>query len=485
LRFPSCVHHGKFCVVFALRPSIMLSLLTSGLVQAGELAIETKPFELSHQLDAKVMPAGGVSLTVIAPKAWQTFAITKLVDHGTVVKKGDVLVSFDARDIDQHLEAIKRQITNNELAIAETQDKLERLEQTAEQRLADAKREASEAEEQLEHFTRIGRKTEEDRALHSIKRSEQYLANEKEELRQLKQMYEADDLTEDTEEIILTRQIDAVEHAEFMLRLSKLNNTREIEVLIARKAKTLANAAESTALALKYAERQIPREIKQTSAQLAALMATLDKDRVRLADHEHDRKLFELKAPADGIFYHGAIKDGRWVTGELLRGLRVGGSAPLHTAFASLVPEDADLVLVAHTDAAKARQLKTGTEGIACLAGTQTQGSEFSSIALKVTASRLIPNLQGNYQVSLKPTWPKGLQPAVGNPATVHVLVYQRQEAIVVPAKALTYGAMGWSVELKLADGKTERRNVLRGAQSGDEVEILSGLEAGQVIIVP
>ena len=37
----------------------------------------------------------------------------------------------------------------------------------------------------------------------------------------------------------------------------------------------------------------------------------------------------------------------------------------------------------------------------------------------------------------------------------------------------------------KLADGKTERRNVLRGAQSGDEVEILSGLEAGQVIIVP
>ena len=32
---------------------------------------------------------------------------------------------------------------------------------------------------------------------------------------------------------------------------------------------------------------------------------------------------------------------------------------------------------------------------------------------------------------------------------------------------------------------KTERRPVVRGAQSGDEVEILSGLEVGQVIITP
>ena len=54
-----------------------------------------------------------------------------------------------------------------------------------------------------------------------------------------------------------------------------------------------------------------------------------------------------------------------------------------------------------------------------------------------------------------------------------------------VPAKALKYGAKGWSVEVKLADGKTERRNVVRGPQSGEDVEIVSGLEVGQVIIAP
>lgn len=431
------------------------------------------------------MPIAEVPVIKIDAKSWQTFSITQLAEHGSAVKKGDALATFDAREIDKKLETLNRQIATNELTVAETQDSLDKLEGTAAQRLEDAKRSSAEAKERLDHFTQTGRKAEEDQALHTIKRSEQWLENEKEELRQLKQMYEADDLTEDTEEIILVRQVNAVAHAELMLRLSKLNQTREVEVLLPRKAIAIANAAKTAAVTLKYAERQIPREINQTKAQLTSLIASLDKDRALLADLEQDRKLFKLTAPVDGIFYHGAISDGRWTTGDLLRGLRVGGSAPRHTVFASLVPNDAALGLVAHTDAGKARQLTDRASGIATLAGTETQGAELSSIPVSVTGSSQIPNLQGKYQVSLKPSWPKGLSPAVGNPAKARILVYQNPKAIVVPAKALKYGAKGWSVELKLADGKTERRSVTRGAQSGDNVEILSGLEVGQVIITP
>ena len=38
---------------------------------------------------------------------------------------------------------------------------------------------------------------------------------------------------------------------------------------------------------------------------------------------------------------------------------------------------------------------------------------------------------------------------------------------------------------MKLADGKTERRPVKRGRISGENTEILSGLEVGQVVIAP
>ena len=480
---------GAFRIHLALvlnaKHLIALGLLAAGLTHAEELAIEPKPFDIVHTLDAKVMPTGEVPLIKIDAKAWQTFSITQLAAHGSSVKKGDVLFAADTRDIDKKLESLKRQIAASELTIAETQDTLAKLEETADRRLAAAKREAAEAKELLEYYTAAGRKAEEDEARQSIKRSEQYLANEKEELRQLKQMYEADDLTEDTEEIILTRQQYAVESAELMVRLNKLRQGRELEVAIPRKAEAIARGADSTAIALKYAERHIPREINQTKAQLTSLIAGLDKDRGLLADLEGDRKLFEFKAAADGIFYHGAIKDKRWVTGDLLRGLRVGGSAPRHTAFASLVPANATYELIAQTDAAKVRQLADKTSGIATLAGTETQGAELSSIPVSVSARSLVPNLQGKYEVSLKAEWPKGLNPAVGNPAKARLLVYENDKAILVPAKALKFGSKGWSVEVKLADGKTERRAVGRGAQSGEQVEILSGLEVGQVIIVP
>lgn len=464
---------------------ITLGLLLAGWSHAEELAIETKPFEVVHTLDAKVVPQGEVPLIKIDAKAWQTFTITQLAAHGSRVNKGDVLFAADTREIDQKLESLKREIATSELTIADTQDALAKLEGTADRRLAAAKREAAEAKELLEYFTSAGRKAEEDEARQSIKRSEQYLANEKEELRQLKQMYEADDLTEDTEEIILTRQQYAVESAELMLRLNQLRQRRELEVAIPRKAGAIARGAESAAIAQKYAERNIPREINQTKARLSSLIAGLDRDRSLLTDLEGDRELFEFKATADGIFYHGAIMDNRWVTGDLLRGLRVGGNAPRHTAFASLVPANAKFVLVAQTSATVSRQCEETSEGVATLLGTEAIGSAKSAAPVQLADRSLIPNLQGKYQLLFTAKWPENINAKVGNPAKIQLVSYHKEKAIVVPSKAIKYGVKGWSVEVKLADGKTERRIVSRGAQSGEQVEILSGLEVGQVIIVP
>ena len=74
---------------------------------------------------------------------------------------------------------------------------------------------------------------------------------------------------------------------------------------------------------------------------------------------------------------------------------------------------------------------------------------------------------------------------ATGATAQIRLIAYQQPTAVVVPNKALAFGAAGWTVEVKLADGKTEHRTVKRGRVSGDETEIVSGLEVGQVIVVP
>lgn len=471
--------------MFFLRHVPLAVLASLACAHAAELAIQTKPFELVRTLQARIMPAAEVPLIQLEAKAWQGFVITELAEHGSAVRKGDVLVAFDARAVDQRLAELKRQIKAHELELAAAADSLARLKETAPHRLEAAKREAMIAKEALEHFTESGRKAEQDEARHSIERSRQWLANEQEELRQLQLMYEADDLTEDTEEIILVRQKNAVTHAELMLRLNQERQTRTLEVLLPRKAMTLAHAQRDAALALKYAELEAPLELEQAGARVEALEAALERDRQSLADLEQDRALFRITADNDGLFYHGAVSKGRWTTGDLLRNLRVGGSAPLKTPFATLIPKETPLSLTARTEAAVARQLTQGTSGVATLAGTETKGAEHSVVTVEVTDSSLVPDPSGKHQVTLKADWPTGLPIATGQPAEVHLLVYHKPETVAIPANALRFGSGGWSVELKLADGKTERRSVVRGPSSGDSVEILSGLEPGQVIILP
>lgn len=65
------------------------------------------------------------------------------------------------------------------------------------------------------------------------------------------------------------------------------------------------------------------------------------------------------------------------------------------------------------------------------------------------------------------------------------IISYSNEKAIAVPTKAIELGAKGWTIEVKLADGKTERRVITRGKSNSEITEITTGAEAGQVVIVP
>ena len=95
---------------------------------------------------------------------------------------------------------------------------------------------------------------------------------------------------------------------------------------------------------------------------------------------------------------------------------------------------------------------------------------------------KLLPE---RYRADLAATWPKDFVPATGATAQIRMISYHQAAAIAIPNKALNLDPKGWSVNVKLADGKTERRPVKRGRVSKEDVEILSGLEVGQVIVTP
>ena len=467
-----------------------LSLLAASLAAApaAEITVETKPFRIERSFTATLLPAKP-HLIAIDPEGWADFTIESIVPHGTAVKKGDILVKFDRESYDRKLEDTKRAVQAQALSLASQELAFQKLEEETALKLAGSKRAQRVASEELAYFTATGRKTQEEEAVDNLESSKRRLEAAQEELKQLKMMYDADDLTEQTEEIILKRQEFTVKSAELDLKHAELFTKRTLDVLIPRKAEGLDTDSKTTSIDLEKAEKNLPRALESARLDLEAGRIAAARSKHDLADLEKDSVLLELKAPVDGTFYHGSLDEGRWTLGELAKVLVKGGKVPFIRPFASIVPTEPDLQLVAQVDEATARTLRKPLKGSLTAAGRE-------DIALTATLEKVatLPAADGKYRIDLTPEWPEDdkleypsdLDVAAGMNFECRFIVHHEEQAITLPAKALQPGEGGtWTVQVKAADGKASARPVIRGRVSGDKVEIASGLENGQVIVVP
>ena len=457
----------------------LIALWLTGTTYADELTLQPKPFFTEQTFGATAIPNETTRIR-LEPKAWADFEITHLTAHGSKVAAGDVLVAFDTEDIDKKLNDAGHSLVASEISHAQAAADFTILTEGLQFKLDALRRAARNAKEENQYFTATRRKAAEEHAAHTLKRAKETLENQQEELRQLTKMYAADDLVEETEEIILTRQRDAVAHAEFALRMEQLDHERSLKVTLPREAETLAASERDTALALAKAEADLPRHLKLQTIQLEASATALAREKEAFARLQADRKLFEFKAPAGGWLYHGCIEDGRWISGELLKTLVIGGKAPLKRSFATFIPATAKLGLSAFVDECIARSLTPDAKGRATLAGR-----EDLEVPVKLSKIAETPEPDGHYRTSFEVSWPADISIVPGSSAEVSLITYENAAAIAVPAKALTFTPAGWTAEVKLADGKTERRQVKRGRSAKGTCEILSGLEAGQVILTP
>jgi len=457
----------------------LIPVLLAATAHADELTLETKPFFIAHSFAATALPAKSTPIRLDA-EAWPTFEIATIAAHGSAVKKDQPLIVFETEDIDRKLADTRQVIATETLELASAELALANLEKNVPEQLARLKRGADEAAEKLAYFTGTSRRISEESADYGLRRTEQMLASYEEELKQLLQMYEADDITEDTEEIILKKQNFDVESAKFALKREILDHRRTLELSIPRQGIELTEARDDTALASDTAAKDLPRSIGLKKIEVASLKTSLARNTESLADLEADRKLFEIKAPADGTFYYGSIEEGKWTTGELIKPLVRGGSAPLGKTFATFIPAPANPVVQAFLDQTTAKALAAGTKGTATLTGR-------SDLPVPVTLRSVspAPDTDKAYPATFTAEWPEGVDPVAGQTLDINLVSYISEKAIAIPTKALSYGPQGWTAEVKLANGKTEERPVTRGRSSAEGTEVTAGLEAGQVVIVP
>ena len=227
------------------------------------LKIEPKRLKIDLALDGTFV-ANKTEEVAFRPEAWTDYEIVEVVEHGAKVHKGESLFKFDSEKLDEAIADLELEQRINELAILKSEEEMPRMEKTLKLDSAAAERSNQQAKEDFERYNEIDRPMMEKTAEFMVKYYNFNLNYEKDELEQLEKMYKADDLTEETEEIVLKRQKNSVEFAEFSLENAKLSRDETLKISLPRYDIRIKEALERSEMAQARAREAL--ELDLTSA---------------------------------------------------------------------------------------------------------------------------------------------------------------------------------------------------------------------------
>jgi len=416
----------------------------------------------------------------LSPEAWTQLRVLKAVEHGAAVKKGQQLLWLDLEKIDREIKTRTEGLATWEVTVKQAEEELRLLEKTTPEKLAQAVRDQQRAAQDLERFTKIDRPLAEKDAANTLRYRADVLDYTREELRQLEKMYKADDLTEETEEIVLRRQRDAVRRAEFALEKAKVDHEKQMKVVLPRQAEDLAAAAKGKDEARKNAETVLPLALRKKRLETAKTRRDAAKAAEHLAKLKRDRAAMVVKAPMAGRVYYGRCVRGKWTGAEKVAPKLVrGGLLTADLVFMTVV--EPKLLRVRAVAAEKQlHRLGKGLKGKATPAGYPGR-----KLDVQIESILTAPVSPGQFDAKLSVAGDPGpVQP--GMTCTVTLGTVEKKDAIAVPAAAVHTDPANPKerfVYLK-TPGKPQKRVVKVGRTHDGRTEILEGLTEGEIVLL-
>lgn len=438
-----------------------------------------------HEISlAGVIEAQNMTPVTIQTEVWKTLTVLDAVEHGARVKKGDSLARLDLDGINAEIADQENAQKSGELALTLARAELKSTEEITPIDLAAAERAKQVADEDLKRFLEFQRPLNEKSARFALKISEQNLEYQNEELKQLEKMYKADDLTEETEEIILKRARNDVDQAKFGVELAQSRTNETLETSLPRQEIALKEAARREAVALERAKSSLPLGPTRARLNLQMLELSQRQGANRLTKLKSDRERMSVKAPVDGIVYYGRCERGKWSTANLSATdgkLTHGASLTPNVAFMTIVAERPVFVRAA----AEEKNLQSLHVGMAGRAESVAYPN--LSLGAKVTSLAAIPMADGKFDAKISIELgeeAKALMP--GMTCNVKLVAFDKPDAVVVPAAAVFEDAStGKHYVYRVgADDSRQKTEVTLGERTEKEVEIVQGLLEGDKILL-
>lgn len=405
---------------------------------------------------------------------WTDLTIERLADEGTQVSEGSTLLAFETEDIDKSLADTEFSLAGAKLDVEDANLAMDELRKTEELNRKIAENKWSQAQEDHDYYFKIERVEEIDGLEFQEQSSNWSVEYAAEELDQLRKMYTEDELTEESELIVLKRAERDLVYAKRSKRRSELSVQRRRKLSIPRSDKERENGL--TLARLEFEKYGITSQVKKARTEIALKRSEFDVQQ-KEKNYERllaDRKKMELTSPVSGILYHGKCQRGKWVgaSGSTNRRLEIGRKIPVNKVVMTIVNPDKVAIRV-DLDEADLGLVKAGMNGFARLTADKN-----ANVPVTIGSVGMIPLDNGKYDCQVNLTTPKRMMPGMN--CEVVLLVHESDNQLVLPSKSV-FTDDGINHYVFLANGT--RAQIEVGMESGDDIEITGNLALGTEIL--
>ncbi|NOZ23929.1 MAG: efflux RND transporter periplasmic adaptor subunit [Planctomycetes bacterium] len=450
------------------------SCLKDGLTGSNPLVAPVRKMDLTIRVRGTGKLEAAHSLRVTAMLWWKP--ITWVIPEGAMVKKGDLIVTFEKKDIENEYRTAKA-----DYAVAQAELKKSKMELEAKKHQLEAEIKSCEADLviaklELERIRSLPRPDDVRQKESALRRAKATFDVAREEYERMSR-FKGQGILADAE---VRRMISEMKEAEAAyicaqsdLRVTQAgahpDNIREAELEV-----------EQAQIALDQAKQGMPDTVKQLEAAVEKQKAQTEKAKNTLDQKKKDLKNTEMTAPVDGMVVYRTVNQKKIAKGvKMWKGCAIMDLPDLSKMIVKTkIREDhIDRVkkgqkVAVHIDALPAENFTGEVTEVGKIAKDKAEGEVLGwaqekqesgikvfdvTVAIDQSDKRLVPNLM----------------------AKMDILVETREGVLVVPLDAVTEKNGETFVTVK-SGGRMEKRPVELGAECGDLVVVKSGLKEGE-----
>jgi multidrug resistance efflux pump len=412
--------------------------------------------------------------------------VTKIEAEGASVKRGDVLIEFDAASLARALDDARNELADAEVGLTKAKAEHEALAIEQRSALAQLEQELAFAEQDL-GAAKQKAEIELYKKERAIEQNKERLADAEVDFQQLIQLYKERELHTATENILIDREKRKVEDMKLNLDVSlkeldvfkKFEQNRDVEkkqLDVDRKKAEVEKASIKNKADLAEKESAVSKADR-----------TLTKSRKKIEDLEADQKTLQVTSPRDGILFYGRTGEdtpaGVVVFGSRNNEMRVGGRVRTHEILMTVAAMDKLSI--------KMRALENDIQHMKDGLPITIVPDAFPSLRIegKLTKVDQVASRQGFFsevrEFSAKGAY-EGVFPELRAGMNCRVTVHADSvpDAIQVPVVAVFQDKGEHCCYVEAADGSAKRRAVKIGVTNGSQVQITEGLKPQEKVLL-